>query len=141
MAYQGSGRLPMEQASKLGHMKIIAEPHVQRLIEAWERTTDESVGEDFGELSGHLDLEIPTQIENVVAIDGSFVTAPNVVHSHKQLAFLSVGAIVLQLSQLAKLRAQSILDPRELGQALREQSHLHSAVLPLSGVVLPGETL
>lgn len=139
MAYTSSGKLPIERASKLGHVKFIREPRIQRLLEAFERT-DNAPDDVLGEVSGHLDLAATGEIENVVAIDGSHVAVPNVVHNHKRLAFVSVAAVVLSRRAVAELRANPIVDPREL-KHLQQQVHSHVAVLPLAGVALPGETV
>src|SRR5918911_3595596 len=77
MAYARSDRLPLERASKLGHMRVIQEPSVQRLLDAFERVEQ---GDDasYGEVAGRLDLAQAGELENVVAIDGSSVAVPNV---------------------------------------------------------------
>lgn len=32
MSYVGSGQLPIEHASKIGHMKFIQDAHIQRML-------------------------------------------------------------------------------------------------------------
>ena len=140
MAYEGSGRLPIERASKVGHIKIITEPTISRVIEAWEDTSGEGQ-QPFGERTGTVDLALATEIENVVAIDGSFVSIPNVLHRYKRLGFISVGAVVLTRSDLRAMRDNPIGDPRDRQRALANSSFVRSTVLPLSGVRVAGETL
>ncbi len=140
MAYEGSGRLPLERASKVGHIKIITEPTISRVIEAWESTAGDAQ-QPFGERTGTVDLEAHSAIENVVAIDGSFVSIPHVLHRYKRLGFISVGAVVLTRSDLRTMRENPIGDPRERQRILANSSFVRSTVLPLSGVRITGETL
>ena len=65
---------PIERASKIGHIKIIQEPHIQRWINAFEKI-DTDGGTTLGELSGKLDLSQVGMLENIVAIDGSHAAA------------------------------------------------------------------
>ncbi len=140
MAYTSSGRMPIERASKIGHIKIIQEPRIQRLIEAFEKVDDG--GEDvLGELSGRLDLSQADELENVVAIDGSEVAIPNSLQEHKRIAFITVGAIVLRRTEIARMKASPIVDPRDLASQMQRNVSSIAAALPLSGVVIPGETL
>lgn len=140
MAYTSSGRLPIERASKLGHVKIVQEPRVQRLIESFESV--DGAGEEFlGELSGTLDLSGTHEIENVVAIDGSHAAIPNTIKNHKRLAFITAGALAISRSDVASMKANPVIDPRDLAQQLRGNSDSVVAVLPLSGIAIPGETV
>lgn len=140
MAYTSTGRLPIERASKIGHIKIIEEPRIQRLMEAFERV-DEQDDTDLGELSGTLDLSQPTEIENVVAIDGSECAIPNSIKTHKKVAFVTAGVAILRLSEVRKMKADPVIDPRDLAKQLRESVNVIPALLPLSGVTLPNETV
>ncbi|MCL4552040.1 MAG: hypothetical protein M1305_00575 [Candidatus Marsarchaeota archaeon] len=140
MAYTSSGRLPIERASKIGHIKIIQEPRIQRLIEAFEKA-DDTGDEALGELSGKLNLSQVGSLENVVAIDGSEVAIPNTLKEHKRIAFITVGAVVLKRSEIARMKANPVIDPRDLAKQMQEGASTVAAALPLSGVVVPGETL
>jgi hypothetical protein len=140
MAYTSSGRLPIERASKIGHVKIIQEPRVQRLMEAFE-SVDGASQEILGELSGTLDLSDSTEIENVVAIDGSHAAIPNSIKNHKRIAFITAGALVITRRDVAFMKANPIIDPRDLAKQLGDSSKSVAAVLPLSGVAIPGETV
>lgn len=140
MAYTSSGRLPIERASKIGHVKIIQEPRVQRLMEAFEGV-DGAAEEMLGELSGTLDLSDAVGIENVVAIDGSHAAIPNTIKNHKRIAFITAGALAITRSDVASLKSNPVIDPRDLAKQLRGNSSSVVAVLPLSGVAIPGETV
>jgi hypothetical protein len=140
VAYTSSGRLPIERASKIGHVKIIQEPRVQRLMEAFE-SVDGTAEEMLGELSGTLDLSNTDEIENVVAIDGSHAAIPNTIKDHKRIAFITAGALAITRSEVASMKANPVIDPRDLAKQLRGNSNSVVAVLPLSGVAIPGETV
>ena len=140
MAYSSKGSLPIERASKIGHLKIIQEPHINRLIEAFE-SVDSEPDASLGEVTGTIDLEGDTGIENVVAVDGSHAAIPNEILQHKRIAFVTAGAVVMRISQLRAMRESPIIDPRELSQQLRNSTHTTAGAIPLAGVVIPGETV
>jgi hypothetical protein len=140
VAYVSTGRLPIERASKLGHVKIIQDPVVQRLIDAFERTDTED-SEDIPACSGNIDLSEPSDIENVVAIDGSEAAIPNTLQSHKKLAFIKASALLVQRQEVAVMKASPIVDPRDLAARLEGRVDQLVWTLPLSGIVTPGETV
>ncbi len=140
MAYTSSGRLPIERASKIGHVKIIQEPRIQRLMEAFE-SVDGVPEEALGELSGTLDLSEAGDIENVIAIDGSHAAIPNTIRNHKRIAFVTAGALAISRSEVAAMKANPVIDPRDLARQLQGNSNSVVSVLPLSGVAIPGETV
>jgi hypothetical protein len=140
MAYTSSGRLPIERASKLGHVKIIQDPQIQRLLEAFEQIEPAQEGA-FGECTGTLDLGMTHHLENIVAVDGSHVAIPNVIHQYKRIAFITAGVVVLRRSDLAAMKFSPIVDPRDLSEHLRNSTEVKVAALPLSGVAIPGETV
>jgi hypothetical protein len=140
MAYTGSGHFPMERASKIGHIKVIQEPHIQRWINAFEKVESDEEG-TLGELSGKLDLSQVGRLENIVAIDGSHVAVPNAIQHHRRIAFITASAIVLKRSEVVAMKANPILDPRDVARQLQKNVKSMAAILPLSGVSLPGESV
>lgn len=140
MAYTSTGRLSIERASKLGHVKIIQDPAVQRLLDAFERT-DERDTEELPTPSGRLDLADTGDVENVVAIDGSHAAIPNSLKQHKKLAFVTATALTISLGEVARMKADPIVDPRDLARSLQGRAAHLSWVLPLSGVTVPGQTV
>jgi hypothetical protein len=140
MAYARSDRLPLERASKLGHMRVIQEPSVQRLLDAFEQV-EEGEGESCGEVTGRLDLAQAGELENVVAIDGSSVAVPNTLRSFRQVAFVTFGAVCLSRTEMNAMKAHPIVDPRDLARRLQGRTYCAATVLPLSGVVVPGQTV
>jgi LSD1 subclass zinc finger protein len=140
MAYSSSGNMPIERASKIGHLKIINEPRIQRLLEEFERV-DSTQDMLLGEVSGTIDLSKTNEIRNIVAIDGSHAIIPNEIYRHKRIAFVTAGAIVLRRSDLLEMKENPIIDPRDLTQRIQNSTHSIASALPLSGIAIPGETL
>jgi hypothetical protein len=140
MAYTSSGQLPIERASKIGHLKFVGDPRLQRLLEAFERV-DQPSSQGFGEITGTLDLSQAGELENVVAIDGSHAAVPNTLNSYKKLAFVTASAVVISRSRIAQMKSSPIVDPRDMVSDLQKGVHSKVAALPLCGVVIPGETL
>lgn len=139
MATPAGKILPAEYASKIGHIKTIESPHVQRLIQAFEKTDMPDI--QVGEVTDHLDLEAAHQIENVVAIDGSFLTIPNSLKRGRRLAFLQITMVRLKLSELREMRENPIVDPRDHARRLKDCHHTIAWPLPLSGIAVPDKSV
>lgn len=139
MSYVGSGRFPVEYASKIGHMKLIQDPHIQRMLAEFESSTP-TTSDPLGFRSGNVDLSKSNNIEFVIAIDGGEAVVPNEIRSEKQLAFISVCALLLRVNDIEEMRQDPIIDPRELAAKLQLRWY-EGAVLPLSGIRLPNETV
>ena len=136
----GSGRFPVERASKLGHVKLVEHEQVTRLVRQFERT---DTGEDapLGERSGHLDLNIPSSIRYVITVDGGQAVIPNQVRRDKRIAFVTVCAMAIRRDDITALRANPVIDPRDLTRLFNEGVWFQPAVLPLAGIAIPGETV
>lgn len=141
MAYGAGEGQPFERASKLGHLKIIEDPEVQRLLELFERVDDSDEPVNLPSLSGHVDFAPHPEVENVVAIDGSDKPIPNSIRAHKKLAFVSATEMLIRRREVEALRANPIVDPRDLARSLEGcVAHVPWA-LPLAGISMPGETV
>jgi len=136
----GSGRFPLERASKLGHVKLIEHEHVSRLIRQFERA-DTAADAPIGGLSGRVDLNAASPIRFVVAIDGGQAVIPNEVRRDKRIAFVKVCAMLIRREDIAFLRQNPVIDPRDLAKMFDGGVWFHAAVLPLAGISIPGETV
>jgi hypothetical protein len=136
----GSGRFPLERASKLGHVKLIDHEHVSRLIRQFERA-DTAADAPIGGLSGTIDLLAPSPIRFVVAIDGGQAVIPNEVRRDKRIAFVKVCAMLIRREDIAFLRKNPVIDPRDLAKMFDRGVWFHAAVLPLAGISIPGESV
>ena len=139
MSY-GSGRFPLERASKLGHVKLIEHEHVSRLIRQFERA-DTAADAPIGGISGRIDLLVPSQIRFVVAIDGGQAVIPNEVRRDKRIAFIKVCAMLIRREDIAFLRQNPVIDPRDLAKMFDGGVWFQAAVLPLAGISIPGESV
>ena len=139
MSY-GSGRFPLERASKLGHVKLVEHEQVTRLIRQFERI-DTAADKPVGALTGKLDLSAASPIEFIVAIDGGQAVIPNEVRRDKRIAFIKVCAMLIRREDIAYLRKNPVIDPRDLARMFDGGIWYHPAVLPLAGIALPAESV
>lgn len=139
MSY-GSGRFPIERASKLGHVKLVEHEHVARLVRQFERldTTHET---PLGGLSGSIDLKAASPIRFLVTVDGGQAVIPNEVRRDKRMAFIKVCAMLLRREDITFLRQNPVIDPRELAKMFDGGIWFQAAALPLAGICIPGETV
>jgi hypothetical protein len=134
-------KFPMERASKLGHMKVIENEHVTRLLRQFEKS-DSTADEPLGGLSGNLNLKAESPIKYLITIDGGQAVIPHALRRDKRMAFIKVCAMLIKREQIAALRQQPIVDPRDLSRMFDENVIWYlPAVLPLAGIRLPGETV
>ena len=138
MPYVGSGQLPIEHASKIGHMKLIQDPHIQRMLSEFESMSP-TTGEPIGFKSGHVDIKKDNNINFVISIDGGEAVVPNEIRSEKRLAFISVCALLLRVRDIEEMRQNPIIDPREIPSKI--QIWHNPAMIPLSGIRHPNESI
>lgn len=132
---------PVENASKLGHIKLIESPNIRRLISQFE-ATEPLADRPVGYLTGHVDLSIPAGVDYVIAIDGGQAVVPNSVRREKRLAWIKVSAVVLRMEDLNYMRSHPLMDPRDTAKLLVGRNvWTNEAVLPLAGVSIPGESV
>lgn len=138
MAYGGT-KLPIERASKIAHMEMIQDPALIELLQSYH--SDEAPRTSIEvRKSGVVDLTSPTKIERVVTVDGGFAVVPHPVRRDKTLAFIQVGTNLLYMSDLKAMRANPMMDPRDITEMLR-RTHYRPCTLPLAGVRIPGQTI
>jgi ribosomal protein L37E len=136
----GSGRLPVERASKVGHVRLVEHEHVARLVRQFERI-DTAEDKPVGGRTGRVDLAVPSNIRFVVTVDGGQAVIPNEIRRDKRIAFVSVCAMLIRREDITHLRENPVIDPRELSRMFDSSLWYHGAVLPLAGIRLPGETV
>jgi hypothetical protein len=139
MAYAKDG-YPVEAASKIGHLKIVGNQTIRRVIESFEAF--EPVGPSLiAQNVDHVDLTIACGLRHVVTIDGGQTLVPNQLRREKTVAFIQVAACLLKLSDLERMRRDPMMDPRDVGSIFREKTWTNAAVVPLSGVRVTGQTV
>lgn len=139
MSY-GSGRFPIERASKLGHIKLVEHEQVRRLIRQFERT-DTAEDSPVGYRTGQIDLKAPSSIRLVVTVDGGQAIIPNTIRRDKRVAFINICAMVIERDDIAFLRRNPVVDPRDMSRMFNDKVWYQAAALPLAGISIPGETV
>lgn len=138
MAYVG-GKLPIERASKIAHMELIQENALIELLQSFHSDEKPKASLSF-ERSGTLDLSAGTPIARIVTVDGGFGIIPHPISRERTLAFIQVGSCLLDMADLMAMRANPMMDPRDVKKLL-ERIHYRPCVLPLSGVRIPGQSI
>src|SRR5262245_28774888 len=139
MSYAKDG-YPTELANKVGHIKLVQDPLVQRLIESFEdqKPLPEGV---LPEISGNVDLSSDKSITQVITVDGGHQTVPNMVRPERQVGFVQVALQMVKFEAIEFLSAHPMADPREVQKLIGRYTHNILSALPVVGVHLPGETL
>lgn len=139
MAYAKDG-FPVEQASKIGHLKLINNDLVRRIVEDFEDPAPSAGGPEVTK-SGTVDLQEESAIERIITVDGGQAVVPNPVRRQKTLAFLQVAACMLSMSDLRYMREHPLMDPRKLRHMIDDAIWYNPAAIPLSGVHHAGLTV
>ena len=139
MAYGAEG-FPLEQASKIGHLKMVKSDLIKRVIEDFEDFAP-SAGAPLVTKTGKVDLSEQSPIRLVVTVDGGQAVVPNPVRREKAMAFLQVAACMLRMDDLRYMREHPFMDPRDLKRMIEGDIWYNPAAIPLAGVHLPGLTV
>ena len=139
MGYSAQGGYPAEYASKVGHMRLIQDPYIQRVLEAFENTQP---GLQHAPPSGlgSLDLGGPP-LAQIITVDGGSAAVPNVLRAERQVGFIQVAAQLLKIETLEYLCARPMTDPREVNRLIGQHIHHIYVVLPLAGLHMVGQTV
>ncbi|MBA2671269.1 MAG: hypothetical protein H0U67_12920, partial [Gemmatimonadetes bacterium] len=126
--------------SKIGHVRLIGDEHITRLLHQFE-STDPPQTAPIGYRTGTLSLATPSEITAMVTVDGGQAVVSNDVVPAKRLGFIKIGTLVITDQQLQILRDNPVMDPRERTRVFEHAATHESAVVPLSGIRMPGETV
>lgn len=140
MSYGTTGNYPIERASKLGHMKVIEHEHVRRLLRQFQTVTPDGDA-PLGKCDGRVDLDSDSSIKYIITIDGGQAIIPNEVRRDKRVAYISVCAMLVRREDIERLRADPIIDPRDLTRMFEDRVWYQPAALPLAGIRIPGESV
>jgi hypothetical protein len=139
MAYTDRG-YPTELANKVGHVKLIQDPMIRSLIEAFEDTRP-MAPEVMPPTSGHMDLECATELRQLVTVDGGHQAVPNIARPERQVGFVQVAVQLLNVGTIDQLRENPMADPRDVQRALGRFTHHILAAVPVAGLHIEGMTL
>lgn len=136
MAYAKDG-YPVELANKVGHVKLIKDPTIQRMIEAFEDSRPLPSG-SYPNRTGRVDLNGECPVEQVITVDGGHQAVPNIARPERQVGFIQVALQMVRLETIEFLRQNPMADPRDVQRRLSAYTHHILAALPVAGVHIPG---
>ncbi len=137
MPYQRGSRLPLEKASKIGHLEVIQSPLVKKLCENFNDPNFEIKpdGIDWQPLP-----EEGEELKVIFAADGSIQTIESPNPPYKAIAF--VKSALLKLDQYAISRVdKENPNPFTLRDIMKESALFHATSFPLRHVVVPGKSI
>lgn len=139
MAY-GDGTYPTELANKIGHIRIIEDPMIRRIVEAFQDTRP-SLAAGTPAPSGAVDLEAPATLSQVVTVDGGHQAVPNVARPERQVGFVQVAVQLVKAATIEQLKLNPMADPRDVQRTLGQYTHHIFAAVPVAGLNMAGLTL
>ncbi len=131
---------PIELANKVGHIKLVQDPMIQRLIECFEDTRPTDAG-TLPVPDGRIDLSAGCPIVQIVTVDGGQQAVPNIARPERQIGFIQVAAQMVRIETLDYLKAHPLADPRDVRKLLSKFTDHTLAALPIAGVHMPKMTV
>lgn len=139
MSYAKDG-FPIEQASKIGHLKLIQNQNLQELIKSFESISENDL-KTLPEKTGNLNFDRESKIKRIITVDGGQAVVPNPIKRQKSIAYIQVVASSLLLKDLEYMKEHPFMDPRDVTKMLNEKIVNNSGALPLSGIRIPGQSI
>jgi len=137
MPYQKGKRLPVEKASKLGHLEVIQSPLVQKLCENFNNP-------DFVIVPKGINWqpipEVGKELKIIFAADGSIQTIQSPNPPYKAIAFVKSALLKLDQYAISKLDKENP-NPFALRDIMKESALFHATSFPLRHVVVPGKSI
>jgi len=138
MAYQKGLRLPLERASKIGHLEVIQSPLVQKLCKNFEDPTYQYIGDSCA-----LWQPLPekdTELEIVFSTDGSLQIIESRQPPYKAIAFVKTALLKMDQYAISKLDKNSP-NPFAIRDIMKESALFHSTAFPLRHVHVPDKSM
>ncbi|MED4012937.1 hypothetical protein P4606_19795 [Priestia aryabhattai] len=132
MAYSGNNAMPTEYASKLGHLPIVKDEFVSKLIKDFESFSLEDETTNILRCENFV-TEKETSISSIISVDGSCSHIVNPIINKKSVSFIKVATLMISLQQLQKAQA-TIVDPTLISEIISKYADTISTVLPLNNV-------
>jgi hypothetical protein len=136
MAYTVNG-YPVEFANKVGHVKLIQDPMIQGMVEAFE-DSNPLPPNAYPSITGRIELDGKSSITQVITIDGGHQAVPNIARPERQVGFIQVAVQMMKIETIDYLRKNPMADPREVQKILAQYIHHILAILPIAGVGMRG---
>lgn len=132
MPYGQGTRLPGERASKLGHLSVVGSPWVKSLLNDFEQS--EVLGANqTASLWQPFDSSSAEPLQNIWAVDGSFVSIVSSNKPPKELAFVKTVLLTIDRTRLDRIDKDHP-HPLLLQDVLRDSAVFHATVFPLKNV-------
>lgn len=136
MPYQGSGRLPAEAASKLGHLEIVGSPVISELIRQFEHATADKDDPSKTMWSAFVGTGVKP-LSLIFAVDGSMQIVASETLPRREVAFVKTALVRLDPKAVAKLDPD-FPHPLAMRDMMKDAALFHAAALPLKGISLQG---
>lgn len=135
----GRTSVPLESASKLGHLCTGDDPLVQEMLRGFQEPTPDPREKPEAGLS-RLELESVPPLGAVLAVGGSLTSIPNALAPQKVLGYVKIASVHIGTEQVDRLKAP-VVNPEAIRHILSTHADTASAVLPIGNVRIPGRTL
>lgn len=137
MPYQRGKRLPVEKASKLGHLEVIQSPLVKKLCENFN---DQDYEIQLSGVKWHPIPEGGRELKIIFAADGSVQPIESPSPPYKAIAFVKSALLKLDQYAISKLDKENP-NPFALRDLMKESALFHATSFPLRHVVVPGKSI
>lgn len=137
MPYQKGKRLPIERASKLGHLEVIQSPLVKKLCENFD---DPNFKIEPNGIKWQPIPESGNELKIIFASDGSIQTIESPSPPYKAIAFVKSALLKLDQYAISKLDKENP-NPFALRDIMKESALFHATSFPLRHVVVPGKSI
>ena len=137
MPYHPSKRLPGERASRLGHLDIIENELVKKLLESFESDPIESIQTDakWNEIP-----EGPKPLSIIFGVDGSFQIVESDRPPYRRLVYVKTALLKMDFVSLSKLDKDSP-HPLMIRDMISDWAVYHATVFPLRHIHVEGKNL
>lgn len=130
MAYSSSGRLPMETASKLGHLDVIGSEWVNAILDDFE-TNDLLDGKNYDHsIWASYDPSSAKPLQHIWAVDGSYV---KVEENNKELAFVKTALMTVEQTKIEQIDKE-YPHPLLMQDIMKDSASFHATVFPLKNL-------
>ena len=131
MAYSSpSGRLPVESASKLGHLKVIESEWVRSLLEDFETTEVYDDGKQDLSVWKDFNLDLSKALKHIWVVDGSYAS---VIEQKKELTFVKTALMTIEQSKVEKID-KDFPHPLLMQDIMKDSAMFHATVFPLKNI-------
>ncbi|GAI20728.1 unnamed protein product, partial [marine sediment metagenome] len=127
MPYQKGKRLPIERASKLGHLEVIQSPLVKKLCENFN---DPNFKIEPTEINWQPIPKCGNELKIIFASDGSIQTIESPIPPYKAIAFVKSALLRMDQYAISKLDKENP-NPFALRDIMKKSALFHATSFPL----------